>query len=328
MKRSIKILAILLIVSFQSWAQQAVVNVKSDTNAILIGEQVKLGLHFDLPQGKTPLFPVFHDTLTSALEIIGKTAIDTVVNAETGMKSLRQTLIITSFDTGYFVIPPIPFGIMKPGDTTYQVLQSDPLLLNVFSVEVDTTKEIKPIIRPMAEPYTLLEFLPIISLVFAVAIIIFAIFYFIRRRKKNKPFFAKKEKSLLPPYEEALLHLDELKRKKLWQNDRIKEYHTELTDVVRRYIERRYGIQALEMVSADIMEQLKKQKVNDVALSKIKASFELADLVKFAKSGATPIENDTSFNNCVDFVNETKQAVIPEEKKEEAMKKEEVKDVQ
>jgi hypothetical protein len=328
MKRHIKILTILLLVSFQSWAQQAVVSVKSDTNAILIGEQVKLGLHMDIPQGKTPLFPVFHDTLTSALEIIGKTPIDTLVNTETGMKSLRQTLIITSFDTGYFVIPPIPFGIMKPGDTTYQVLQSDPLLLNVFSVEVDTTKEIKPIIRPMAEPYTLLEFLPIISLVFAVAIIIFAIFYFIRRKKKNKPFFAKKEKPLLPPHEEALLHLDELKRKKLWQNDRLKEYHTELTDIVRRYMERRFGIQAMEMVSADIMDELKKERVNDNAFSKIRASFELADLVKFAKSGATPIENDTSYHNCVDFVNETKQAIIPEEKKVEVVKGEEVKDVQ
>jgi len=317
MKKSFKILFILMLLGFQSWAQQAQVSVKSDTNAILIGEQVKLDLHLELPGDKIPLFPAFTDTLSASLEIINKSPIDTIVNAETGRQSLNQTLIITSFDTGYFVIPPIPFGVMQAGDSSYQLLQSEPLLLNVFSVEVDTTKEIKPIVRPIAEPYTLSEFLPYISFVFALAIIIFAIFYFIKRKKKNKPLFAKKEKPLLPPHEEALLHLDELRRKKLWQNDQIKEYHTELTDIIRRYIERRFHIQALEMVSSDIINQLKNEKVNTDVLSKIHASFELADLVKFAKSGATPIENDTSYNNCVDFVNETKEEIVKPDTDEE-----------
>lgn len=293
--------------SFQLLAQEAKVSVKTDTNAILIGEQVRLDLRYELPSNKKPLFPAFTDTINSQLEIVGRTKIDTLVDKNTGTQVLSQQLMVTSFDTGYLIIPPIPFGMMENGDTTYQVFQSEPLLLNVFTVEVDTTKEIKPIVRPIAEPYTLSEFLPWIMLSFALAVLIFAVFYFIKRRKKNKPLFAKKEKPQLPAHEQALLDLENLRLKKLWQNDRLKEYHSELTDIIRVYLERRFGIAAMEMVSFEILEELKKTTANDQIIAKLKATFELADMIKFAKSGATPIENDTSLNNCIDFVNETKQ---------------------
>lgn len=318
MKLSIKICLIFVVMSFQLMAQEARVSVKTDTNAILIGEQVKLNLSYDLPSNKKPLFPAFNDTINSQLEIVSKTAIDTLVDTKSGRQVLSQQLMITSFDTGYLVIPPIPFGMMEDGDTTYQVFQSEPLLLNVFTVEVDTTKDIKPIVRPLAEPYTLSEFLPWILFSFALAVVIFAIFYFIRRRKKNKPFFAKKEKPLLPPHEQALLDLETLRLKKLWQNDRLKDYHSELTDIIREYIERRFHIPAMEMVTFEIVQELKKTGVNEQILSRVQASFELADLVKFAKSGATPIENDTSLNNGVDFVNETKLIELKVENGEEA----------
>jgi hypothetical protein len=316
MKTKLYIIAIWLLASVQLFAQT--VSVKTDTNAILIGERVRLDLNYELPNDKKPLFPLFNDTLTGQIEIIGRSLIDTTINLETKMQTLHQQLILTAFDTGYFVIPPIPFGMMQAGDTSYDVFQTEPLLLNVFTVEVDTTKDIKPIVRPIAQPYTIDEFLPWILFAFALAAIIFAIIYFIRRRKKNKPLFKKKGKPALPPHEQAMLDLDELKRKKLWQSGRLKEYQSELTDIIRHYIEGRFGINAVEMVSYEIMEALKTTSVNADALAKIAATFELADLVKFAKSGASAIENDTSYNNCIDFVNETKQLEVKEEKREEA----------
>jgi hypothetical protein len=137
----------------------------------------------------------------------------------------------------------------------------------------------------------------------------------------------KKEKPAFPPHEEAINHLEELRLKKLWQNDRLKEYHSELTDIIRYYIERRFEFQAMEMVSSEIMDRLEGEtQVNDQVKTKLQATLELADLVKFAKSGATAIENDTSWNNCVDFVNETKLLVKPEDKTPTEEK--EVKDVQ
>ncbi|NPD44143.1 MULTISPECIES: hypothetical protein [unclassified Lentimicrobium] len=325
MKNNWKLIILLLALSWNSFAQN--VSVSSDTNAILIGEQVKLDLKYQLPANKLGLFPVFNDTITSLLEIVSRTNIDTIFT-EDGQQLLQQQLVITSFDTGYHIIPPLPFGLMEKGDTTFQVLQSEPLLLNVFTVEVDTTKDIKPIVRPMAEPYTIAEFLPWIASAFAFGLVIFAIFYFIKRKKKNKPLFQKKEKPSLPPHEQAILDLEKLRLKKLWQQDQLKEYHTELIDIIRVYIEGRFGIQAAEMVSFEIMDSLKKENINTEALQKLQASLELSDLVKFAKSGASAIENDTSLNNCTDFVNETKQLIIKAVQEMKPTENKEVKDVQ
>lgn len=324
MKNIWKLIILLMALSWNGWAQN--VSVSYDTNAILIGEQVKLDLKYHLPADKLGLFPMFNDTITSYLDIVSRSTIDTTFT-EDGQQLLQQQLIITSFDTGYHIIPPISFGLMEKGDTTFQILQSEPLLLNVFTVEVDTTKDIKPIVRPMAEPYTLDEFLPWIASVFALGLVIFAIFYFIKRKKKNKPLFQKKEKPALPAHEQAILDLETLRLKKLWQQERLKEYHTELIDIIRIYIEGRFGIQAAEMVSFEIMDSLKNENINSEALQKLQASLDLSDLVKFAKSGASAIENDTSLNNCTDFVNETKQAIIKAEQEIIASKRTEDKDV-
>ncbi len=326
-KPFIIILSFIVFVSV-SFGQQARVSVSTDTNAILIGEQVELDLNYLFPSDQIGLFPVFKDTITSFIEIVNQTPIDTLINSENGIKTLSQKLFITSFDTGYHVIPPLPFGLMQKGDTTFDIIQSEPLLLNVFTVEVDTTKDIKPITLPMGEPYTLGEIMPYVAIVLVVGILIFAIFYFYQRKKKNKPLFVKKEKPALPPHEEAINRLEELRIKKLWQKDRLKEYHSELTDIIRYYIERRFNFQAMEMVSSEILERLKGEaQVNEQVKAKLKATLELADLVKFAKSGATAIENDTSLNNCLDFVKETKIVVNAEVKNEEKSASKEGKEV-
>ena len=325
------ILVFILLASMQLFAQQAKVSVRTDTNAILIGEQVLLDLRYELPMGKTPLFPAFNDTLTRDIEIVKRSAIDTVLDNESQVQILQQQLSITSFDTGYFIIPPIAFGMMVAGDTSFSTIVSNPLLLNVFTVEVDTTKDIKPIVRPMAQPYTISEFLPVIIIGLIVLILIIVAIYLYRRFKKKKPLFTKKEKPALPPYQEAIQNLEVLKLKKLWQNGQVKEYQSELTDIIRYYIERRFEINAVEMVSFEIMEALKKTDVNSDVFAKINATFDLADLVKFAKSNASAIENDTSYNNCMDFVNETKRVVIDKENTQEDLTekpaKEEVTDV-
>jgi len=310
MKKLIFGLTIFLL-SLPAFAQQPEISVSADTNAILIGEQVRLDIKGVFPLKSRVSFPSFKDTLTSLIEIVSASAIDTAINKSENTQTLSQQLIITSFDTGYHVIPPLAFGVLKSGDVNFENFESQPLLLNVFTVEVDTTKEIKPIADPMDEPYTFKEFLPYIGLALLLVALILGGIYFYRRWKKNQPLFVRKEKPALPPHEQALLDLQALKQKKLWQNDRLKEYHTELTDIVRIYIEGRFNIAAVEMVTSEIMESLRAESVNSQVLSKIKATFELADLVKFAKSGATALENDTSFNNCFDFVQETKM-VIPE----------------
>jgi len=150
--------------------------------------------------------------------------------------------------------------------------------------------------------------------------VIFLVWY-LKKRKNNEPVFARKPKPLLPPHEEAVKRLEELRLSRMWQAGKIKVYHSAITDIMRNYFLRRFNFEALEMTSDEVLEHLEDNKVNEQALQKIRDVFHLADLVKFAKVVPTAVENDTSLDYCIDFVNETK--TVPEEVDTNEDKKEE-----
>lgn len=289
-----------------SWGQEAQLKVQLDTNAILIGEQAQLQLQMTLPQGQTALFPQLNDTLTALIPIVKHSPIDTILNESTQEIRLQQALTITAFDTGYLRIPPLPFGLQSQGDSSWQILHSKSLLLNVFTVAVDTTQDIKPIVMPLQQGYSLQEFWPWILMALGLLLLATGLWFYWRRRQGKASPFAKKAKPLLPPHTEAIEALEQLRHQKLWQRNLLKAYYTELTDITRHYIERRYNIMAMEMTSDEVMEALQDKTQNKEALDKLSSTFMIADLVKFAKGGASAIENDGCWHNCIDFVNETK----------------------
>ncbi len=287
------------------------VHVSIDTNAILIGQQVKVNINYQLPSNKQGYFPNLPDSLGPNLEIVSRTKIDTTFKNDS--INFHQQLKVTAFDSGYFVLPAFPFGYASKGDTAMQTIVSDPLLISVFTVDADTTQAIKPLLGPLPEPYTLMEFLPWIGFVLALAALIFAGFYFYRKRQK-KPLF--KSKPRIPADEKALDALARLRLKKLWQAGKVKDYYSELTDIIRVYIEERFEVMAIEMTTHEIVQGLENKSINNQALAKLKGSLELADLVKFAKANPSALENDTSLNNGIDFINETRLIVL-EKKGEE-----------
>ncbi len=308
MKRLLNI-AIIWGLSLAVWGQEAVITARLDTNAILIGEQVNLELQLSLPKGQQAIFPMFADTLTAQMPIIRKSTIDTLADDMQNMLYLQQRLTITSFDTGYLRVPPIAFSVKN--DSAWQIIKTKATLLNVFTVAVDTTQDIKPIVMPIAQGYTLQEFFPWILLSIAVAIVLLALWFYWRQGQNKDTLFVKKEVPLLPPHEEAVQALEQLRHEKLWQQGLLKPYYSRLTDIVRRYIERRFDVGAMEMTSNEIMDALQNYSNNTQALQKLASTFMIADLVKFAKGGASAIENDGCWNNCIDFVNETKQLPKP-----------------
>jgi bifunctional N-acetylglucosamine-1-phosphate-uridyltransferase/glucosamine-1-phosphate-acetyltransferase GlmU-like protein len=113
-------------------------------------------------------------------------------------------------------------------------------------------------------------------------------------------------KPKIPPYVTALEALETLRLKKLWQADKVKEYYSELTDIVRQYIEAQFGVQAVEMTTDDILYGLKNIGINAQAMGKLTNTLQTADLVKFAKATPHALENDTALSYSVDFVSETK----------------------
>jgi hypothetical protein len=310
---------IVVLFSVQVKAQKALASL--DTTSILLGEQVQLKLDVTLPKAAKIIWPVFTDTIFSPIEIIRSGRVDTIETSRNSYLQYKQYLTITSFDSGYKTIPPITFEYQIPGDTSKQKVITDSLLLLVRTVEVDTTRNIKDIKAPMSAPLTLEELWPIFAGIAIIGLIAGFIWYYLWRKKMRKPLFPVIRKPQLPPWQTALESLNTLETKKLWQNGRVKEFYTELTDVLRLYLENQHNIPAMEMISSDIIESLEKIEILKNSKDRIWQILQLADLVKFAKENPLPSENDLSLANARNFVMETKPSEVNESTSPEKIEK-------
>ncbi|NCA84471.1 MAG: hypothetical protein EOM83_02740 [Clostridia bacterium] len=301
---NIILLALLLMLSLTAKTQQPVASASLDTNSMLIGDQIGFNLQLQLPQNMPFRWPLFADTLTGEIEIVNRGAIDTT-RLDNGMLLISQKLTITAFDSGYYVVPPISFAIGAAMDSA---VETEPFLLNVFSVAVDTTQTIKPIKGPIEAPLTFAELLPWILLVLAVLLITAALFYYYKKRKKKQPVVLARPKPKVPPHRWALDELEKLRNEKLWQKDLVKHYHSRLSDIIRQYLDDQFAIMAPEMTTPEIMQAAYKIKLSDKNLRALQQILEMADLVKFAKYKPAPDEHNRSMTQAVDFVKDTSPA--------------------
>ena len=255
------------------------VKAEIDTTSIRIGEQFQLKI--SVAETQNVIIPKIE---LKGLEIIDSTRIDTIKN------SLIRRYILTGFDSGAFYIPQQQIFVKN------QAFLTDSLLINIATIAIDTLKVKKfPIKSIKEEPYTFDDFRIYIYLILAIlAIIGFWIYWFVIRKRKeteDAPTYR-----TLPPFEEAILRLNELDEKLLWQNNKIKEYYSELTEIVRGYIERELKVPALENTTDEVLAMIKDFKNADSietskeTIKKLKDLLQEADLVKFAKSKPLAIE--------------------------------------
>ncbi len=289
-----------------SYAQEVGVMAKLDTNAMLIGDHVLMTLKFTGPAKTQVLWPFLPDTILGHITIIGRGKIDTAYTTDKKQVTLTQKVNVTCFDSGFYTIPSIPFAYRILPDTSKLTATTTMLMLAVHTVKVDTTQSIKPIIGPLKIPITFTEMLPWILGAVAVAILVFTGIWYYRKRKKQEPVFKLKPKVVVPPYERALQEFEKLRQKKLWQNGKVKEYHSELTEILRRYIEDRFMVPALEQTSSEIYESLLNQaECPRPSADKLNRLLVLADMVKFAKALPVATENDMCLTEGVEFVRST-----------------------
>ncbi|HOI33290.1 MAG TPA: hypothetical protein PLC47_11015, partial [Bacteroidales bacterium] len=218
---------------------------------------------------------------------------------------MRQELTLTIFDTGYREIPPINLSFKPRGDSANFTASTPPHQIYVIPVQIDTTASFKPILGPRKEPVTFAEILPwIIGGLGLAAIVALIIWFFVYRQRKEKalPIF---QKPAIPPYVKALDELDTLRHKKLWQNGKVKAYYSELTDIVRVYIENQFNVPAVEMTTPEILKGIKPLQINGDASRKLEHTLQLADLVKFAKMQPSALEHDLCLEGIVTFVKES-----------------------
>lgn len=301
------------------WGQKITVNAKLDSTVLWIGDQAKLTFEVSQQPNQKVIMPIFSDTIVGGLEMVEPVKMDTVKNSD-GHIQVNQTYTVTAFQDSLLYIPPFPF--VSGGDTVW----SKSLSLKVVQpFQIDTAANTITDIKPVLEPkFDWLGLIKTIFIILLIAVFVIGAFILIRKLVQKKPVFenAKKEPDI-PAHLVALGELDRIKNEKLWQQGRLKEFHTQLTDVIRIYIEKNFHVNSMEMTSEEILESLKVVQLEQKsAFLGLKQILQLADLVKFAKWNALPDENELSLMNAYLFVNQTK---VEEVKPLETIKEEEKK---
>ena len=172
------------------------------------------------------------------------------------------------------------------------------------------------IVMPLAAPWTFAEILPYLLWTLLGIVVILLIVWIIKVRKSRKSLFHH-EKPAIPPYVLAMKALEEIKKEKLWQSGKTKEYYTQLTDTIRNYLDGELGISAMEQTSFETLKALEKcEQVDAKQRDKLADMFETADFVKFAKAEPLQDENVRNLDIAYDFVQETNDTIRAEHEKE------------
>lgn len=297
------IVAIIAVLS--AWAQAGSLKVSTDKEQILIGEQIEMTIELRGASADTFRLPSIGDTLRKEIEVLSRTEPDTSYEgANLEQKVLRQSFTITSFDSGFFAVKPMVGYINR------QPVTSNAFLVGVQTVPIDTAKGIADIKDIEQVPFAWREWLQETWHWFALAIaaaglITWLVFYLSQEKTAAEPEVVIPSR---PAHEIAIERLVLLRGEELWQKGKIKPYYSELTDILREFIEHRFGIPALEQTTDEIVSSMARYPdFSEEERQAVKRLLFLADLVKFAKEKPIGQENETHLATVESFV----QSFVP-----------------
>lgn len=269
-------------------AQKATVKATIEPSEIKVGQQARLTLEANQDDRTALIWPVITENIGNKIELVKQGKIDTVFSQDKKNIRYTQELLVTSFDSGVFTIPPFPFMYFSGTDTI--TIYTDSLLLYSATLPVDTLQGFKDITNPLDVPFSIQELLPYVLLFLAMVGLGIGLYFWIQKRKKKQPEIKAEQIIVEPAHIIALRELEALKAKRLWQQGQIKNYYIELTDIIRRYLHLRFNIDATEMTTEEILQALRLTDCSNESITAITRLLRLADLVKFAK--AQPLENE------------------------------------
>lgn len=295
---------------FTTAGAQVQVTTELDKNNILIGDQVTLKISV-APQPGISVQRVDYSAINAVegLELLASKAPDTLIlGGKTWMTT--QELTLTSFDSGYYFIPPVTVHFLE-GSRSDSTKSSDLALLVSTIPNISDSTQLAPIKNIIDEPLALSDTLPWMLGLLALIALVIAINYLRKRPTKEKPA-PEEPVVVIPPHITALENLAKLKEEQLWQKGEIKAYHSRLSHIVRAYLEGRFKIPALESTTYEIMQSLQKRSdLADRGMENLRKLLETSDLVKFAKAEPDPGIHDILLQQAKAFV-EANTAPEPE----------------
>lgn len=312
--RCIVLLIVLCCAAVAESAAQLSASAALDRNNLLIGDQVILRLQARATDGEN-----IQDADISPLEELEEIEVLNVSDWDTLQSNqgllLQKNITITSFDSGYYYIPQLAIQYEINGQNKESFTPQLALAVNTLPPD---SLELAPIKEIIEEPFRLEDLVPLVGSILIFCLLALIAIYFWRRGGETPIAEVEIPEVKRPAHEVALERLAILKTKQLWQKGNVKEYHSELTYIVREYLENRYQVQALESTTDEILRDLIALGFDETWKAKLREMLQAADLVKFAKAEPPTAFHERMWNNAEAFVQATKKVELPQEQEDKA----------
>ena len=305
-------LLLFMLLSFQAPAQESKVNASIDSSEIKIGEQIIYSIEVETDSTKLVVFP--EGQTFDPMEMVESLGADTT-KIEDRFKLLKKYRL-TQFDSGSYSIPSQKVIIQD------RQIQTDSFRVEVTNVKVDTSRQKMYPIKPAVKVPGAFSIPNWVWWLFAILLLLGIGFYLFRRRKKKKE--AEPE---LPPYEQAMLALKQLDNSSLLEEREVKEYYSQLTFSIRKYLDRKIYDRALESTTSELIAYLELKKeagelsLKDKSVQNLQLILQRADLAKFANSRPDVITAKSDRTKIEHLIKDVRQ-VVPEPSEEDLMKDE------
>lgn len=291
---------------------QVTVEAEIDSISILVGQQAHLEVGVTAPQNAHITWPKLRASqyLVPGVEVVD-VADGGSEQVDGNLVRTTKRITLTSFDEKLYPIPGMKVRVNG------KVYVANQLALKVVTIDVDTLhpNQFFPPKGVQDNPFMWSEWSPLFWLSIIMLLGCALAYYLYIRLRENKPIVAKIRivKRVLP-HQRALSAMQKIKAENLEHSEDQKTYYTQLTEALRQYIKERFGFNAMEMTSAEIIDRLQ-QCGDKKMIDELRELFLTADLVKFAKYSTLINENDLNLVNAINFIDQTKQENVPTEER-------------
>jgi hypothetical protein len=292
---------LVLILYSQSFSQEITAKASTDKSEYLVGDYINYTISVNCSEGFKIYPPAFVVDSLRSISLIKAEKPDEA--EESGKVSVAFKYVLSGYDSTGVTIPSIAVPYQSSGDSTTRFAYTNAVSFTIQTLKVDPQGQIKDVKPPMK---ILLDWKLILlwSLVGLLIVGILLYFYLSHRKKKGKTQPAQKDVAL-PSHVIALNALRELEQRKLWQKGMVKEYHSTITEIIRRYFETRFNMPAMELPTSEAIELLRRNRESEPILETTYDFLSNADLVKFAKFTPLNSVNEEMMKQAYEIINKT-----------------------
>jgi len=302
-KKVVIILIVLFTASELLFAQNISVEASTDTTAYLVGDSIHYTVQVKADKSCSVTGPAVSDTL-AGMELISRQTPQNEENDHERIITYRYTF--SKYDSSNVTIPSIPVYYKAQDDTAIQSINTNQVYFTVRPIKINVNEDIKDVKEPLRIP---LDWKWIVFWILIGLIIITGGYYLYKKYKERKAEFVPEKIILkIPPHVTALKSLRVLREKQLWQKGMVKEYHSEITEIIRRYFEERFDLPALEMTSGEAVDELRRKRGTKTIIDLTHDFLNNADLVKFAKYQPLASVNEEMMTQAEKIVKKTRIA--------------------